>query len=352
MPIVRTVYYLLVFLCIGISLYLTYYGFEKTFQGLTIPFTIVIGLLLFAADYLIQRNRERGFPWVPAFFLFLLAAVFSGLSNFNALYTNFMTVDVVAATVREQYRIFQQDLTNTRTRLMEQPEVREEDERQKQLENELQNTWTQMNDAERLGCGERCARHIDRINELLGENITELRRPGPDSSWSQRKQFYDTFRNRVLETLRNQNATGPLQDIRSVMRLIDDRLERSESAIDALQKTGFSSNLTLSAEDGEIKMLSQLSSYTEDVEREANTVLPNNQKVNHQYIDPTLGRLGEIVYSLKNGFVEVPRLSATIMAAILAIMIDFIPILYALVAFRPGEGITPETTSNDYDVLG
>ena len=40
------------------------------------------------------------------------------------------------------------------------------------------------------------------------------------------------------------------------------------------------------------------------------------------------------------------------MAAILAIMIDFIPILYALVAFRPGEGITPETTSNDYDVLG
>ena len=60
MLIVRTVYYLLVLLCIGISLYLTYYGFERTFGPLTIYFTGVIGLLLFAADYLIQRNRERG----------------------------------------------------------------------------------------------------------------------------------------------------------------------------------------------------------------------------------------------------------------------------------------------------
>ena len=339
MLIVRTVYYLLVFLCIGISLFLTYYGFEKTFGPLTIYFTVVIGLLLFAADYLIQRNRERGLPWVPAFLLFLLAAVFSGLSNFNYLYTNFMTSDVLAATVREQYRVFQEDLTGTRAQLLDQQAVSAEDFRRQRIENELQNMWTQMNDPERPGCGERCAGHIDSINALLGENVTELRRPGRESSPAQRKRFYDAFRNRVQETLDNQNATGRSQEIRSVVNLINERLAYYGNADDAL-RAGV-----------DLGILSQLSDDTEGIEREANAVLPGGQKVDHRYIDPTLGRLGEIVYSLKNGFVEVPSPSSTVMALILSIMVDLVPILYALVAFRAGEGMTPERADDDYDVL-
>jgi hypothetical protein len=74
--------------------------------------------------------------------------------------------------------------------------------------------------------------------------------------------------------------------------------------------------------------------------------------VDHQFIDPTLGRLGEIVYSLKNGLVDVPNLSATIMAIILSLVVDFIPILFAMVAFRPGEGITPDAADDDFDILG
>ena len=340
MMIVRTIYYLLVFLCIGISLFLTYYGFERTFKELTLPFTIVIGLLLFAADFLIQRNRERGLSWVPAFVLFLLAAVFSSLSNFNYLYTNFMTNDVLAATVREQYRVFQDDLTNTRTQLMDQPAVSAEEFRRQRIENELQNMWTQMNDSARLGCGERCAGHIDSINALLGENVTELRRPGPGSSPAQRKRFYDAFQNRVEETLNNQKTTSRLQEIQSVVSLIDDRLAYFGNADDALRA------------GADLKILSQLSDDTEKVERAANAVLPDGQKVDHRYIDPTLGRLGEIVYSLKNGFVEVPRLSVTIMALVLSIIVDFIPIIYALVAFRAGESVMPaRDKDDDYDIL-
>jgi len=336
MLIVRTVYYLLVFLCIGISLFLTYYGFERTFGPLTFYFTLVIGLLLFAADYLIQRNRERGVSWLPAFFLFLLAAVFSGLSNFNYLYTNFMTGDVLAATVRAQYRVFQEDLTDTRAHLLGQPAVRAEAIRRRRIENDLQNMWTQMNDPARPGCGERCGGHIDSINALLGTNVTDLRRPGPDSTPEQREEFHAAFQARVQETLATQNAGGGIQ---SAVQLINERLAHYGNADDAL-RTGVS-----------LKILSQLSDDTERVEREANAVLPDDRKVNHRHIDPTLGRLGEIVYSLKNGFVEVPRLSVTIMATILSIMVDFIPILYALVAFRPGEGMTPTRASDDYDIL-
>ncbi|MDE0698380.1 MAG: hypothetical protein OXH76_21385, partial [Boseongicola sp.] len=326
-------------LCIGISLFLTYYGFERTFGSLTIHFTGVIGLLLFAADCLIQRNRERGLPWVPAFLLFLLAAVFSGLSNFSYLYTNFMTSDVLAATVREQYRVFQEDLTDTRTHLMGQQAVSAEDFRRQRIENELQNMWTQVNDPERPGCGERCAAHIDGINALLGESVTELRRPGPESSPAQRRSFHDAFRNRVQETLDNQNATGRSQEIRSVVSLVDERLDYFGNADDAL-RAGV-----------DLGILSQLSDDTEGIEREANAVLPDGQKVDHRYIEPTLGRLGEIVYSLRNGFVEVPSPSTTVMALILSILVDFVPVLYALVAFRAGEGIMPEPADDDCDVL-
>lgn len=340
MLIVRVVYYLLVLLCIGISLFLTFFGFEKTFGGLTVYFTAVIGLLLFAADYLMQRNRERGLPWAPAFFLFLLAATFSSVSNFNYLYTNFMTNDVLSATVREQYRVFSTDLTNTRARLIAVDAVREEGDRRARIETELRQMWTQMNDPARLGCGERCGEHIEAIEALLGIEITDLRRPGPASSDSERKEFYDAFRGLVQEAQENSSVAGPFQEIRSVVGEIDERLEFYGNADDALRA------------GADLSILSQLSDDSEKIERDANAVLPTGPNVEHTFIDPTLGRLGEIVYSLKNGFVEVPNLSATIMAFVLSIVVDFVPILYALVAFRPGEGtFTPDLSKDDFDVL-
>jgi hypothetical protein len=339
MFILRVIYYLLVLLCIGISLFLTYYGFEKTFGPLTPYFTAVIGLLLFAADYMIQRNREKGLPWAPALFLFLLAATFSSVSNFNYLYTNFMTSDILSSTVREQYRVFSDDLTDTRAKLIAVNAVREEANRRSRIETELQQMWTQMNDPARRGCGERCAEHIDAIDALLGLEVTDLSRPGPSSSANERKAFYDSFYGLVQEAQENSSVAGPYQEIRAVVGRIDERIEFYGNADDALRA------------GADLSVLSKLSVDSRQIEREANSVLPSGEAVDHDFIDPTLGRLGEIVYSLKSGFVEVPNLSATIMAFILSIMVDFVPIFFALVAFRFGEGFTPDTADDDFDVL-
>ncbi len=333
--IVIPVYYLLVFLCIGISVYLTYFGLERTFGPLTIYFTAVIGLLLFAADYLIQRQKEQGLSWAPPLLLFLVAATLSGLSNFNYLYTNFMRDDVLAATVREQYRVFQADLTETRARLTNVEAVRLETDRRARIETELRQMWTQMNDPARPGCGERCAEHIDSINALLGTPVTDLVRPGPSSSASEIKRFYDEFRNLVYDTLENSSVAGPFQAIRSVVSQIDERLQYYGNADDALRA------------GKDLGILSKLSDDSDKIERDANALLPAGQEVEHAFIDPTLGRLGEIVYSLKNGFLEVPNLSTTIMASILSVMVDFIPILYAFVAFGQGDGITGRRIDND-----
>ncbi|WP_147127187.1 hypothetical protein [Shimia ponticola] len=340
MFIIRVVYYLLVLLCIGISLFLTYFGFERTFGPLTIYFTGVIGLLLFAADFMLQRNRERGLPWAPAFLLFILAATFSSVSNFNYLYTNFMTSDVLASTVREQYRVFSTDLTNTSARLERLDAVQEESDRRARIETELRQMWTQMNDPARLGCGERCAGHINAINALLGVEVTDLRRPGPSSTQAERKEFYDAFRGLVQEAQENSSVAGPFQAVRAVISQIDERLAFYGNADDALRA------------GADLSVLSQLSDDSQMIEREANAVLPASAQVDHAFIDPTLGRLGEIVYSLRNGFLEVPSLSATIMAAILSIVVDFVPILYAFVAFRPGEGgVLPEEGPGTFDEI-
>ncbi|MGI3212641.1 hypothetical protein ACROSR_16190 [Roseovarius tibetensis] len=339
MFIVRSVYYTLVLLCIGISLFLTYYGFERTFGPLTPYFTAVIGLLLFAADYLIQRNREQGLPWAPAFLLFLMAATFSSVSNFNYLYTNFMTSDVLASTVREQYRVFSDDLTTTKARLLAIDAVTEETDRRANIETELEQMWTQMNDPGRPGCGERCAGHIQAINTLLGIEVTDLRRPGPSSSVAERKEYYESFRGLVQEAQGNSSITGPYHEVRAVISQIDERLAFYGNADDALRA------------GADLTVLSKLSEDSEQIERDANAVLPPSETVQHEYIDPTLGRLGEIVYSLNNGFVEVPNLSVTIMAFILSITVDFVPILFALVAFRPGDSITMDMSDDEPDIL-
>lgn len=47
----------------------------------------------------------------------------------------------------------------------------------------------------------------------------------------------------------------------------------------------------------------------------------------------TLGRLGEIVYSFQNAFGELPNPLATVISAILSIVVDVIPVFFALAAF-------------------
>ncbi len=90
-----------------------------------------------------------------------------------------------------------------------------------------------------------------------------------------------------------------------------------------------------------LSTLQVLSKESKNIERRANSFLPNKDNVTHTEIDPTLGRLGEIVYSLENGFISRPNLGATIMAIILGLIVDLFPVIFALVAFGPESGIQP-----------
>jgi len=108
-------YYVLVVVAIGLSTYLTYYGFVRSVPTLAIPIAAVVGIVLFVVDISIQRYRENGKSIILPLAVFILPALISGASNFNTVYTAFMQGDVSRATLTEQYGIFRDDLVATQS---------------------------------------------------------------------------------------------------------------------------------------------------------------------------------------------------------------------------------------------
>ncbi|MEM1378634.1 MAG: hypothetical protein AAGG69_14735 [Pseudomonadota bacterium] len=326
MLVTRIIYYLIVSICIGISLYLTYQGFIRTLGELTLPFTIVIGLVLFLADFLIQRYREGGNAiWFPLI-LFLMGAFFSMTSNFNHVYTLLMTRDVAADTIRTELDIFRDDMIQTRAVLSNLPSVRSERATREAIETELGNMYQQATDPNRPGCGTRCRQHIRTINAQLTIPPTDLQIPSDPNLF---EDFYVRYSQLVNDALDAEPSAAAFVSVRSLQREIDQHLASFESPQDVIQRVG-------------LPVLESISAISEDVERRANSLLAESQQVDHTYIDPGAGRLGEIIYTLRNGFVDVPNFTATLISTILAIFVDILPIAVALIAFR--RGINLETS--------
>jgi len=283
---------------------------------------VVVGLVLFGADYLIQAYRERFQSVKLPMVLFCVGAIFSGVSNFNYLYTNFMKNDVIADTLRTQFVVFRNDVTDTRTQLLNLRAVLDEREKRNQIDVELENMWEQGTDPLRPGCAERCRGHIDTINAKLASSITDLKIPR-QNDLDGFKVFYETYKRLVYETLDKSPTAATYVNVRLLQDRIRHELDRYSSPEHAM-------------EQGKgLEVLAELSKASLDIEREANTILETGT-IKHRYIDPSLGRLGEIVYSLENGFVQQPNLGATLLSAILSIAVDILPVIFALIAFRPG----------------
>lgn len=326
---IKIVYYLMVTLCVGLSTYWTYQGFKTNWPVLALPFAIIIGSLLFIANAMLQRRIVDGGSKAGPFVLLFIGMIFSGASNFNYLYTNFMEKDVKEATLREQFGVFRTDLVTTREKLSSLPDVGAEYDRRAKIDTQLKLMWEQMTDNGRPGCAQRCVEHMNNIEGLLGVKLTDLARPGPQASEPDFKDFYNAYTQMVYQAQDNNPTSVKAQEANGVIALIDDRLQFYGNADDAIRA------------GAGLEALKDLSATSLEIERKANAALPNDQKVTLVYIDPSLGRLGEIVYSFQNGFVARPNMTATISAVIVAIFIDLIPVMTALLAFRPEDNVLP-----------
>ncbi|WP_420132585.1 hypothetical protein [Rhodopseudomonas sp.] len=321
----RIIYYILVIACVGVSSYLSYFGFKASFGELALPFTFILGIGLFGADALLQRARESGASVLPPLLIFTCFAVFSTISNFTHIYTNFMQADVVRSALDSQYAVFRDDLVATRKRLIETPSFTQTRSARAEVERELSRLNDQATDPLRYGCGERCQVHLNRISELLGKPLADTAIPALGSDPAVVEAWLTAMQQAAMRDFDALSTTNSYPALSALVADIDTTLLAFQTPEQAL-----------AANQG-LDILGKLAEESAEIQRRANALLPP-PLVAHTPINRTLGRLGEVPYAIENGFIEMPNPLATFVSLILAAIVDIFPVIFALVAFSPEAG--------------
>jgi hypothetical protein len=332
---IYTVLYVAVSLiCVSISVYLSYYGYYSHLEQLTIPFAIVIGLLLFGADLLVRQHRiERKSLIIPLLF-FVMVATFSAASNFNFLYTNFMAFDMAKRSVQSEFETFRNDLTNTRTRLASTDVYQNGSERINELKIELENLQEQINDPLRPGCGERCRSHVTEINSMLGGPPTELAVPSPEASSERTKRWFENYENVTTDYLSQRLQGSRYGEIADIVSSIDSLLAEYRDPEATLQQAIDTDLYRLATGQG-LQIIDDLRSASLEIERQANAALQKSPPIEHEEIRSDLDKIGEIPVSVRDGFIDMPNPGVTIVSLLLGLFVDVAPIIFALVLFSP-----------------
>ncbi|GEM_PF-2025459 len=321
-------------ICVGISVYLSYYGYYSHLQELAIFFAALLGIFLFGTDMLLRRFRLEGRSPIKPLAFFVIVAFFSGASNYNFLYTNFMERDMAERVVSDQFSVFRDDLTATRSVLGEAPIIDRVAEQRRELARALDNLDTQINDPLRPGCGARCREHIEQIHDQLGGAPTELAVPSPDAGAEANERWYEHFREAVINDFENGVVPEAYHRTRELIGQIDALLERYDDPYRALAEELEQRDRAL-LEHRDFEIIATLRTHSREVQRRANVLLPEAGQVQHRIIRSDLDKLGEIPISVRDGFIDRPNPGVTAVSVILGVFVDVAPVLFAWLIFAP-----------------
>ena len=325
MPIfIVLAYSLILLLGVSISGYLSYEGLLRTADEITLPLVVLLMAIVLVMDATISYFRSNERRYALPLFIWMVAAFFSIASNFNFLYSNFMRDDVTQSTVTKQISVFRDNLVTTRAAMEEIDSVGFANRIRADLRVELENLNDQINDPLRPGCGQECRAHMEQIERILGREITNLAVPGIGSDMAVVNSWYARYRAAVEDILDVTIGTTGAAEVEALIGRIDAALLEFEGPERVM------------ATKGGLHALTTMSTVSLDIEREANALLPEAKRVKHEEIDPTLGRLGEIVYAFQNGFGEMPNPMATAISLVLASVVDVLPLLLSFALFGKG----------------
>jgi hypothetical protein len=318
--ILTAIYYFIVVILAAISGILSYYGVKLLLGDFAIPFAVVISLSLIAANIVIQRDRRNGHGPLPGLLMLTLAASLSFLSNFNVVYTNQMRKDVAQEAVSESYELFRGNLTRAKSVLAGSSQVELERRQLASFNAELQNLRAQILDPENRGVGPLAEVHMDKIEGMLGAPLTSLRPPPSSAPDPELIAWFNRYSTLAREAFQTKAGAGSAAELNDVLGLIDKNLDQFEPPSDA--------------QGQDLSLLREYATRSQEVIRQANALLPGEEQVKLIEIDFLDGRLGELMYTLRNGFVERPNPSATYFSSFIAAFVDLFPVCFAFLAFR------------------
>ena len=317
-------YAVILVLAAVISGYLSYEGLYRTAEEITVLLVVFLMAVILVMDATISYFRSSERSYRLPIVIWMVAAFFSIASNFNFLYSNFMRNDAIDDAVTNQMEIFRNDLVETREKLAKLGDMRLAVTNRTNLELEFDNLYNQIKDPLRPGCGEECRGHMAQVERILGRSVTNLAVPPIGSNPNVVEEWYTRYRSAAEEILDVSLRTSDAPAIEALIKRIEASLREYTAAAQVIRRIGG------------LEALSSMSDLSRDIQREANALLPENAAVSHRDIDPTLGRLGEIVYAFQNGFGEMPNPVATFVSIVLASVIDFIPFLLSFALFGKG----------------
>ncbi|MFM9942760.1 MAG: hypothetical protein ACKVP7_25060 [Hyphomicrobiaceae bacterium] len=328
--VIALTYFLITALCVAMSAISTFYGYETMLGTLTLPFTVVVAAGLFACDISILDRRSKGLSIIGPAFVLLVFTALSAASNFNYFYSREMRKDLAAERLATATLVFENNMKAAETLLrgqMQLPAIRSEIEKERSnLANEVQN--------EKKGFGQKANTHIENIRVLLRRiprEIVAWTPPPPPANEQRNKAALVDFNRIVDEALTFAEKEDPwskgLAEI-DLARKDQVKVVAKSSALDILDPAA-----------ADVEAVKEIGLITQRVDRSITSIFELQKKPRTSLaMVPTRTegvQLNNIMASLKSGFIERPDIGKTAFAAAAAVLVDLLPLIFALVLVRP-----------------
>lgn len=325
--IITLMYLLVTTICVGISTFSSILGLRSLLNELAIPFGIMIGLTLFASDFMIQKGRKNG-RWGRPLLMLLFAMIFSVVSNFNFFYTNAISHRAIDNRLQIAYQTYDRNLGSAISILSSSDDFKTKSERERYIRAELNNLRDEALDKNQFGIGPESKFHIENIKTALGEPLANVEYPALGTSNAENagivSEWIDAFEARVsirLNLIDEQNA------------VIEARSEFERKRETAGNKRA---EILNGSEDEKMALVRSWERDTPSVETRLLQALEGSATgiLSIDAISDPISAdgmdLGEIYYSLHDGFVLRTDFFVTVVALLASVLIDIIPLLFAL----------------------
>lgn len=315
--------------CVAVSTWSSFQGFRSLFGLLALPIALVIGAGLLACDLMIQKNRREGRPLWAAMLMLAIATCPSAVANYNFFYTNALRERIGEERFLDAYATFDRNLGAAIAALRAEDGRRRHESLRAGVREELAALRAELLDPRNLGLGEKARSHLAAVQASLPHDLPAPAAPASLDE-SELASWIDRYEALVMAQLDRLAADD---DAGAALLNLEARRASAQAAFAALQDRPLPDRR---------RQIGDWEVETAEIETVANQAFvasePQQAPLALTPVRAVDAELGEIVYSLRSGFLERPSLGTTVFAMAASILIDVFPLILALLL------IAPETT--------
>jgi hypothetical protein len=346
--------------CVGISVWSTYYGLKPMAGWIAAPAAAIVGLGLWSCDYEIMRRRLANLSLTGPVLTLILFMLASGSCMFAYFYTNLAQLSNSAQRLDVAARLYDQNLRQAEAELRRDFSL---PKRHAELRSHLSNMESEVTDPGNEGWGSKARGHLDDVYKaLLPQRVATTQIPPPRAPADVNLRAVETVKQRVIKVIDDETAASAESRL---LQAISDARKNQEALYRQLNRP---SELAVDLSTGATRTVDARAEAIDAWDREIASLARRLNQIQSQSGKPTLGwtpspmltgkrvRLAGIADVLEHvSALQDPFTTGLSLAA--AAFFDLIPLLFALLVLRPVDttplpsakrGVQIITTSEPY----